>query len=97
MKREPIYFEPVKNPRAGSYIALAIRPPGTWFDNRDFKVFVGGCGRGKSISLAGAKRLLLKLAIEECDQRLANLRVELGHYERERQRLTKRGLGRVKR
>lgn len=81
--------------RYGGQIALAIYPPGTWFDSKEFTIFVGGCGVGRRRTLAAAKKRLLELAVGECNKRIDEAQAEIDHYRRERAVLGTFGLRRL--
>lgn len=85
-KKKPIEFQPIEQGNQG-YIALQIYPPGAWFDSKMFLVFVGGCGRSEHRTLSAAEKALHKLALEECDERIARARSQIEHYENERLKL----------
>lgn len=92
-KPKPIEFIPIRGPSSG-YVALQIYPPGASFDSKQFKVFVGGCGRSDHRSRAAAEKRLLELAMETCDDRISQAQATLEHYKRERERLVRHGLQR---
>lgn len=77
--KEPIKFKSIPCPGSG-YIALEIYRPGTWFDNTDFAVFVGGSGVGHAPTLPAAKKLLLAQAKEACQRRIREAEAIAAHY-----------------
>lgn len=66
-----INYKPIKGQRKGSYTALTIYPPGAWFKNTDYQVFVGGCGHGARPTLKEAESFLLFCAQQYCERRIA--------------------------
>lgn len=86
-----IRFKPIKG-FIGGHIALTIYPPGTWFQNKKFKVFVGGGGLGDRATLKTAKDYLHAMAIRECDRAIDEAQKKIEHYKRERDRLVREGL-----
>lgn len=64
-------------------IALTIRPPGSWFDSKDFVVFVNGCGVGRRKTLGAAEKLLLAEATRRTSESLDAARRDVLYYTRE--------------
>lgn len=85
MKRS-ISYQPIPEP-SGGYVALEIYPPGTWFGSKMFHVFVGGGGRSAHQTLKVAEAALHKLALAACDERIAQAKASLAHFERQRAKL----------
>ena len=94
-KSKDIEFQPIRGEHVG-YVALSIRPPGTWFNNKGYKVFRGGCGLGEQHTLPLAKAALLKAAIGECDERIAAAKKTIAHYTAEKAKLETVGLSEVR-
>jgi hypothetical protein len=89
-----IEYEPIQNPSGEGYIALSIYPPGTWFDETCWMVFVGGSGVAKAASLEEAERELLWRGLEACDRRMGYAQRLIDHYRTERAELESEGLKR---
>ncbi len=82
-EKTEIRFKPIPCQRKGSHIALSIYPPGTWFENRDYKVFVGGCGFGEARTLPKAKELLLRCAREQLEKYIAEGEAQAAFYRKQ--------------
>jgi hypothetical protein len=78
------------------HIALNIYPPGTFCDNTDFGVFVGGCGVGHRKTLKGAQDYLLEAAKRQVIKRIEEAEKTAEHYEKVLEHLDRQGLGRVR-
>lgn len=78
----------------GCETVLSIRPPGAWFDNPDYVVFVGGNGVGSRKTLIEAERLLHLEAIAYCRRRQAEAEVIGRHYDGLRRKLGREGVRR---
>lgn len=84
MSKTRINFAPIPARHGKGYVALSIYPPGTWFDNTKYKVFVGGSCVGERDTLALATKYLLASAIAYCDRIVADARSTANHYGVER-------------
>lgn len=92
---KPITYKSIPAPPGKSgETALAIYPPGAWMgDDNVFHVFVGGVGVGTKPTLAAAKRLLVKRALEYCLRQIDEADKISEHYGAESIRLSSFGLG----
>ena len=88
---KPISFKPIPGPNGG-HCCLSIHPPGTWFHNTDFAVFVGGCGVGRAETLPIAKNLLFHHAKKMCQRRIREAEDIAAHYRKMEAQLDKKGL-----
>ena len=88
-----IEFKPIHGVRDG-FTCLSIYPPGTFIDNKDYAVFVGGCGVGHQKTLETAKRYLLYMAEEYCLRHIADADMVSSHYRRMLKQLESKGLQR---
>jgi hypothetical protein len=89
-KKGEIAYKPIATEQG--HAALSIRPPGTWFDNTGYVVFVGGLGVGEHKDLHGAEKLLLEAAKRYCHRRIADAEHTIAHYTVQLQRLKGDGL-----
>ena len=94
MSDESIEYVGIPGEDGKGVTMLSIYPPGTWFDSKDYHVFVGGSGWGSRPTLKEAEALLLKCAKEYCTQMIRDAERQLGHYLAEHKRLTDVGLKR---
>lgn len=88
-------YEPVRVP--GGLLHMEIRPPGSWFNNIDYRVFIGGSGRGGYKTLAKAKKALLRMALAELEDRQAEYELKAGWYHDSYVELEAKGLRKAKR
>ena len=89
--KQPISFQPIPCP-GGGIIALQIYPPGTWFDDTDFNIFVGGSGVGHAPNMLAARGLLHDKAVEACSRRIVEAEDVADHYRKAKSRLVNQGL-----
>lgn len=87
-----IEFKPIQCFSGNGYIALSIYPPGTWFGEETYRVFVGGCGLCTCPTLEDAKIALLKRAIERCDRLIGEAEAQIVHFKNQRDLLRSEGL-----
>ena len=87
-----IQFKAVPDRQEGRALMLSISPPGTWFDDPEYVVFVGGNGIGRRKTQKGAEVLLLEGAKTYCKRRMAEAQAELAHWGAALKRLEARGL-----
>lgn len=78
------------------YTSLSIYPPSTFINNKDFAVFVGGCGVGHKATLAEAKAHLLESAKRYCIRRSSDAQAIVEHYDECLKRLECDGLVTIK-
>src|SRR2546421_196851 len=71
---------------------LTITPPGTWFDNKGFAVFVGGSGHGERPTLLEAEAYLVECANSYCGHRIAEAEATARHWKEARVAFMARGL-----
>ncbi len=86
-------FEPLPCPSGSGVIHLTIYPPGTFCNNTDFSVHVGGCGVGHTRTLAAAEVLLAKEAHRVLTNRREAASRIADHYGRILDDFTRNGLG----
>jgi adenylate kinase len=89
--KKEIIFDSIPGTREGE-TCLSIRPPGAWMDNKDFVVFVGGCGVGRSGVESEAVVILRREAISYCTRRIDEAEQQLAHYYTQRNKLRNIGL-----
>lgn len=89
-----IEFEPIPCPGNNGYIALSIREGCPFGRDRDYHVYVGGCGVGQERTLVLAKERLLAKAIESIQYRIHKSQHIADHY---RLQLSRVGLRNEKR
>lgn len=92
MNHKNISFKPIPAMSKDQFAALTIHPPGTFIDNKDYIVFVGGCGVGHATSLKEAKQMLLERAKQYCANRITEAERKLRHYREQLAVLEKEGL-----
>ncbi len=83
-------FEPIREERGE--VCLSIYPPGEFINNKDWSVFVGGCGNGERKTLEAAKEFLLVRAVQYCDRCIQEAVEEIARYSVEKQKLLEKGL-----
>lgn len=80
--KKAISFEAIPG-AGGGRICLTIQPPGTWFDNTDYVIFVGGCGVGREKTLAAAKKMLFLEAQRYLQRQIRDAQATANHYQSE--------------
>lgn len=91
-KQRRIAFRPIPQRGAGQ-LCLSIYPPGMWFDDPGFVVFLGGCGHGSVPTLSEAKTKLLEHAKDWCKRAISEAEKEIKHYQKQLKKLEEEGLG----
>ena len=71
-RTKKIEYVPIPCEGGRGYVALSIYPPGTFFNNKGFAVFVGGCGYGEELTLGEAEKYLYECALEDCRRQVIN-------------------------
>jgi hypothetical protein len=90
-KERPMSFRSIRGHRSGE-CCLTIYPPGTFMNNADYSVHVGGCRVGHAATLSGAKGILLSEAVKYCQQQIDESEAKRMHYVRELNALQADGL-----
>jgi hypothetical protein len=90
LKKTVFAYDPIM--QMEGQVHLGIYTPGTFIDNKDYQVFVGGCGVGSRKTLAEAEALLLERAISYCTRTINEAEAKALHYRLARGRLTGGGL-----
>lgn len=88
----PLYYRPIPGMREGSQAALNIKPPGTWFGEPGYHVFIGGCGVGVEPTQQKAERVLLREALRYCTRQIEDAQKVIAHYEKARAALELHGV-----
>ena len=94
MRHKHYMFNPIPGVKTG-LTHLSIHPPGSFMDNVDYMVFVGGCGVGHAKTLEKAKSLLLTMAKVYCSWQVEDSERVTGHYKKQLAQLDANGLGSV--
>ena len=76
----------------GGELALTICPPGTWNDNSQYLIFVGGCSVGKASNEAEAEAILNSQLVRELQFRITNAQALVRHYVQELETFQRFGL-----
>lgn len=81
MKTEEKSYRPIPAVTPPCFTALSIKPPGSWFDDTRYVIFVGGSGIARADTEEEAEALLLDGAKRYCRRRIEAARREAEHYE----------------
>lgn len=87
MPRKALHYKGIPGVKEG-VTCLSIQPPGSWFSEPRYVVFVGGCGVGSATTKKAAEQILAEHARASMERHIRDARRVIQHYETQLARFT---------